>query len=142
MLDQNYPSDQFNIDPFSPQMAKNRDDDDDDYLFADVGEFTASYSSGSDDEIGPHEDKKYLVFRLFLSSLFKYCQKCGVMLSSFEESTSDSLLTVKLFCINGHESFWNSQPFINKIPAGNFLTSSAILFSGKTFSRINQLTFF
>ena len=140
MFDQSWPSDLSNTDPFSSPMASNSDDDD--YLFSDGTESSVSYSTESEVGIGPHEDQKYLVFRSCLSSLFKHCLSCGDMVSSFEESTSGSLLTVKLFCINGHKSFWNSQPFINKIPAGNLLTSSAILFSGNTFSRINQLASF
>ena len=52
------------------------------------------------------------------------------------------MISVKLICVNGHATIWNSQPLINKMPAGNLLTSAAILFSGNTFSRVSQLASF
>ena len=54
------------------------------------------------------------------------------------ESTIGSMLSIKLSCLNGHEIQWNSQPLINKTPAGNLLSAAAILFSGNTFSHINE----
>ena len=59
-----------------------------------------------------------------------------------EEATIGSLLSVKLFCINGHRNIWKSQPIINNTPAGNLLLSAATLFSGNTFSKISQFASF
>ena len=59
-----------------------------------------------------------------------------------EEATIGSLLSVKLFCINGHRNIWKSQPIINNTPAGNLLLSAATLFSGNTFSKIRQFVSF
>ena len=52
------------------------------------------------------------------------------------------MISVKLICVNGHATIWNSQPLINKMPAGNLLTSAAILFSGNTFSSVSQVASF
>ena len=58
-------------------------------------------------------------------------------------TTCGSMLSVKIRCINNHDDFcWTSQPMIKNMPAGNLLTSAAILFSGNTFSRIAQFASF
>ena len=42
-----------------------------------------------------------------------------------------SLLRITQHCNNcQHKRTWESQPYIGNIPAGNFLTSAAILFTG------------
>ena len=91
----------------------------------------------------PQDEQKFLVFNSRLLSLLTHCPSCaGNIVSNLTESTSGNMFSVKLFCINGHETLWNSQPLINKMPAGNLLTSAAILFSGNTFSRVSQLASF
>ena len=57
-------------------------------------------------------------------------------------STIGTLLTIKHLCLNGHDTRWNSQPFVNQTPAGNLLISAAILFSGNSFSKINEFSSF
>ena len=88
----------------------------------------------------PSDEPKYLVFRSCLKSLWHHCSSCGSIVTNTQETTSGSCVTVKLFCINGHKTQWNSQPLINNMPAGNLLTSAAILFSGNTFYRVSQVS--
>ena len=104
-----------------------------------------SSSLGSETDIQstqPHKEEKYIIFKSCLSPLLKHCLDCGGSVIDCEEATIGSLLSVKLFCINGHHNIWKSQPIINNTPAGNLLLSAATLFSGNTFSKISQFASF
>ena len=48
-------------------------------------------------------------------------------------------MIVTLFCTEGHESVWRSQPNMAGMAAGNIFFSAAILFTGNTFQRIQEL---
>ena len=50
------------------------------------------------------------------------------------------MLTVKLTCVQGHDSLWNSQPMIKQSPVGNLLIASSILFTGNTFGSIQSFS--
>ncbi|XP_046854019.1 uncharacterized protein LOC124447173 [Xenia sp. Carnegie-2017] len=65
----------------------------------------------------------------------------GVLIEC-EENTVGSLLSFKLFCINGHHTTWTSQPLIWNVPAGNLLLAASTLFSGNTYERISQFASF
>ena len=108
------------------------DDDDDD----DDDEYTPRHheSSSSDTETeteteSPVAETKFIVFESCLAELLKHCPCCGAVVTESSSSTSGSLLKVKLSCHNGHATQWNSQPLVNKTPAGNLLLASAILFT-------------
>jgi len=79
------------------------------------------------------------VFKLELVKFFKRCPECGAGIRKRHESTQGSLLLVTLKCINGHTYFWNSQPMIKGMAAGNLLMSSSILLSGATYTKIAKL---
>jgi len=68
----------------------------------------------------------------------KYCPNCGASVYERKDTTIGSMLSVRIYCLNGHEIPWNSQRVINKTPAGNLLLAAAILFTGNTFARINE----
>ena len=91
-------------------------------------------------------EKKYLIFESSLDLLiYKLsCSEpnCGSPVDWLEKKVCGSLLCVKASCINGHTILnWNSQPLVGmKMPVGNLLFSSAILFSGLTYSRIAELS--
>ena len=72
----------------------------------------------------------------------RHCLCCGGTVLDCQETNVGSQLSVKLFCINGHQSSWKSQPLIKNTPAGNLLSSAVILFSGNTFERISQFASF
>ena len=42
-------------------------------------------------------------------------------------------------CSEGHVLFWQSQPVVRHIPAGNLLLAAAILLSGHTFTNFANL---
>ena len=102
-----------------------------------------SNSSESETEdsksVNPQDDVKFLVFKQELAKLFKRCPECGAGIRKKYESTQGSQLLVTLKCINGHTYFWNSQPMIKGMAAGNLLMSSSILLSGATYTKIATL---
>ena len=112
---------------------------DDDCENIESSQASSSCRSMSGDTKSVLDEPKHLVFKSCLASLLKHCSCCGSVVTKSEESTRGSMLSIKLFCINGHESVWSSQPLFNNISAGNLLTSASILFSGNTFSKISQL---
>ena len=65
-----------------------------------------------------------------LLPLFSYCSQCKLPahITKFVSGTFVRIKQVCHFCET--ENTWNSQPFINNIPAGNILLSASILFSG------------
>ena len=87
-------------------------------------------------------DNKFIVFESCLDDLICRCKKCGKAIVENKKRFIGSALSLEITCINGHTTKWNSQPFINRMAAGNLLLCSAILFSGNTFSRISQFAQF
>ena len=76
--------------------------------------------------------------KCYLQILHRHSTDCGAVITERNESASGSMLSIKLLCIHGHETLWNSQPLINKTPAGNILIAASILFSDNTFAHINE----
>ena len=63
--------------------------------------------------------------------LFATCKLCSSVAVNVEKSICGSLLRIKQFCGSCKQTWcWDSQPFLGSIPAGNILTSAAILYSG------------
>ena len=83
-------------------------------------------------------ETEFIVFESCLAELLKHYPCCGAVVTESSSSTSGSLLKVKLSCHNGHVTQWNSQPLVNKTPAGNLLLASAILFTENTFTPVNN----
>ena len=89
------------------------------------------------------KEKTYLVFESSLLSLFSSCTKCGLSTTSASMSTKGSLWRVQVHCSHCDTRYtWNSQPYVNNIPAGNLLISSSILFSGSLPTRIIRFLHF
>lgn len=92
--------------------------------------------SYSGDTSPVHLMRKYIVFEDCLMSLFSKCCKCGAS-TEVTKSMIGSFLHVKQYCVTCAATFeWDSQPFIQNIPAGNILLSSSILFCGALPSQI------
>ena len=83
-------------------------------------------------------ETEFIVFESCLAERLKHCPCSSAVVTESSSSTSGSLLKVKLSCHNGHVTQWNSQPLVNKTPAGNLLLASAILFTGNTFTPVNN----
>lgn len=72
----------------------------------------------------------YLVFESALLLLFSSCIHCRSS-TSVKKVVTGSLLRIIQTCSHcSRRRTWESQPYIGKIPAGNILTSAAILYSG------------
>uniref|UniRef100_A0A1X7TAL7 Uncharacterized protein n=1 Tax=Amphimedon queenslandica TaxID=400682 RepID=A0A1X7TAL7_AMPQE len=75
--------------------------------------------------------KCYLVYESALLMLFSICSFCGHKTCCLEKLIVGSFECITQSCSDCHkERIWDSRPFIGSIPAGNVITSSAILFSG------------
>jgi len=145
LFEQFYPSDEESpIDPPLSPLVVNDDDDDDEEYKCEMTDNVGSSSDDTDYELDSegHPEQKFLVFETCLKLLLKFCSKCGGTIFESTETTSGSMFSVKMLCVNNHLTCWNSQPLIKSIAAGNLLSSAAILFSGNTFSHIVQFSFF
>ena len=83
-------------------------------------------------------EAKYLVFWSSLKELFRFCMKCGSTITEISFASTGSMLTVRTSCMNEHDSSWNSQPILSSTPVGNLLLCSSILFTGNTFTKIQN----
>ena len=80
------------------------------------------------------------MFEECLLNLFKKCQNCGSETTSTTSRTIGTFLSVVQHCLECSFTFkWDSQPMIQRIPAGNILLSAAILFSGSLLTKVMQL---
>lgn len=71
-----------------------------------------------------------MVFETALLSLFSSCMHCSHS-TKVTKVVTGSLLRITQICSNCDKyRTWESQPYIGNIPAGNILTSAAILYSG------------
>ena len=83
-------------------------------------------------------DRKFIVFESQLLSLFQWCHSCGLEVE-LKTSTVGTMLVVEGMCPDGHILHWQSQPTVNRTPAGNLLLAAAILLCGLTFTSIANL---
>lgn len=96
----------------------------------------------------PEKETTYLVFESALLLLFQVCSVCACARTSIKKYVSGSFLRIIQSCSRcGKVLVWESQPYIGNIPAGNLLTSAAILFAGafpakslRIFSTLNCAT--
>ena len=130
-VDENFSTDKWNISHDHPYSLKTISDP-----FVDL-QPSPQTTTLSETE-SPVAETKFIVFESCLAELLKHCPCCGAVVTESSSSTSGSLLKVKLSCHNGHVTQWNSQPLVNKTPAGNLLLASAILFKGNTFTPVNN----
>ena len=90
-------------------------------------------------------EPKYIAFLSQLLLLFHFCPSCKSDNPLVETKQVGTLLEVKTICGNtncsNRENVWFSQPNIpgSRIPAGNFLLSFSILFSGCSPSKVLNL---
>ena len=88
------------------------------------------------------------MFESALLLLFHVCSVCACTKTKIKKYLCGSLLRVIQSCSRcGKVRVWESQPYIGNVPAGNLLTSAAILFAGafptkslRIFSTLNCAT--
>ena len=87
----------------------------------------------------PRSQRKLLVFEDQLLSLFNECRVCN-QCCNVESTCIGTFVAIKQRCLHcDFQREWQSQPFINDIPAGNLLLSAAIYFNGASFTKINRV---
>lgn len=78
-----------------------------------------------------HEGRTFIVFESALMQLFRECTSCNRKCTNISKTVIGSFLRITQKCIRCNHTFiWNSQPFVGGTPAGNILTSAAILYTG------------
>ena len=103
-------------------------------LLSTQSDFSQSQKSDCTDS-----NMKYIVFESCLDKLIRFCPDCGAPVTETSKLVVGTQINIKISCHNGHTSIWHSQPMVHKMPAGNLLISAAILFSGNTFTHIENL---
>lgn len=139
---------------FGDSLSMVEDHQDQDYIPTDSS--NESSDEESDSEISmPLEDidmmyiepnnvsdqRKFLVFESALMNLFVKCQKpgCAAKVKDLKRTLSGSRLIVMTKCVAGCNYTWSSQPVLDRMGAGNLLLSAAILFSGSTYTRFQDI---
>ena len=90
-----------------------------------------STTSEDEEQILVEKQLTFLAFESALMLLFATCVACGSTFISIKQHVIGSFLSIKQACSQCNNTFvWESQPYIRNIPAGNLLTSAAILFTG------------
>jgi solute carrier family 8 (sodium/calcium exchanger) len=80
------------------------------------------------------------VFETALMLLFTTCVYCTAITKNVKKVVTGSSLQITQFCLKcKRKRIWKSQAFIGNIPAGNILTSAAILFSGSIPAKALQM---
>ena len=101
--------------------------------------FRSDEASYSDHPYTRKGQTLYLVFESALLLLFSSCFYCSCY-TSVKKVVLGSFLRIIQTCSHcSRRRTWESQPYIGKIPAGNILTSAAILYSGALPSKVLQM---
>ena len=91
---------------------------------------------GKKDPVAPQDEKKYIVFFSCLMELFAVCPNCTEPATAEVTKVIGTQIYVTQKCpACKFVRQWKSQPNIRRIPAGNLLLSSAILYSGSMISQ-------
>lgn len=108
-------------------------------------EESASGSDMSTDSPQPEvSDIKFITFKSCVLELcgMVCCPTCGQSMMVTDTNMQGSCMRISLLCPNSHDYVWRSQPLVNKMVLGNLLIAAAIMFSGNTFSRMQQFAHF
>ena len=88
------------------------------------------YREPEDADRGPVKDRKYIVFRSQLMTLFEHCVMCHTETPGTIRECGTAIYVTQTCMSCGHVRKWDSQPKIGSVAAGNLLLSAAILASG------------
>ncbi|XP_071986321.1 uncharacterized protein [Engystomops pustulosus] len=91
-------------------------------------------------------ERKFLVFESCLDDLFyklpcQFGDGCRAPIVELQKYIDGTFLSVNGLCDKGHRfHLWNSQPFTKNIAVGNLLCASAVLFSGSSFGKVQEMS--
>ena len=74
--------------------------------------------------------RKFIVFESCIRALLAVCYVCLLPCSVAVKYIRGTCVVMKATCKQGHERVWYSQPMTGKMPLGNLLVASGILYSG------------
>lgn len=109
---------------------------------SDADESDSDMSCHESDHLDPLKDPKFIVHKEQLMSLFEGCNEpgCGKPLTEAPKITYHGFaISVKSTCLDGHERVWDSQPFINRIPACNLLIPASVFIAGGSYSTMTEI---
>ena len=119
---------------FDDETPYDQEEEQDDNYF-----FTSSTNTDCEDlNVTENTERKYIILKYCIGTLLKYCPHCRAIITEQSVPASGSMLSIKLLCIHGHETLWNSHSLINNTSARNLLIASSIFFSSSTFAHINE----
>lgn len=84
------------------------------------------------------DERKWIVNESHLMKLFRTCHKCGVAIAEKKVIRLGSQIKVEWTCLNSHSERWTSCPDAQGMGQNNLLIPAAVLFTGTTFTEINQ----
>ncbi|XP_041943544.1 uncharacterized protein zgc:158320 isoform X2 [Alosa sapidissima] len=101
---------------------------------------TSSASSVTDEGTAQMcwQEKKVVVSESKVLELFRFCQTCATIIEKREVSYVGSQMRVKWECAEGHSGTWTSCPSERGMPQSNLLLAAAILFTGSTFTKLEE----
>ena len=84
----------------------------------------------------PCSNEKFIVFWTCLLPLLKTCKECASPATINKVVRKDTLVIVQLFCSNGHQYEWHSQPNLYDMASGNVILAASL--QANTFWRIKD----
>ncbi|KAK3729707.1 hypothetical protein QZH41_015433, partial [Actinostola sp. cb2023] len=82
------------------------------------------------DKLEGHNDERFIVFKNCLMKLFKTCPACCGEAEACVIEVQGTLVKIQQWCTDHHckhDLVWQSQTYVNNMPAGNPLMSSSIV---------------
>lgn len=79
-----------------------------------------------------YRDRSQQTFLIYETQLFTHCCHCHLPISGMRKIVIGTFIRIEQncpYCFYKH--IWDSQPFVSKIPLGNLMLSSSILFAGE-----------
>ncbi|XP_052106632.1 uncharacterized protein LOC127739086 [Mytilus californianus] len=128
------------------EMDDNEDDvdeydNDPDYIYNESEEEDGDDEYGSDDEKetsnyrleegkDPVDEKYYMVSETALFQLLSVCRECNLRCVPIIKFSRGTMISTSSVCALGHVYRWKSKNCHERLPSGNLLLASAIMFSG------------
>ena len=98
--------------------------------------------ASAQEDADPLSDPKFIVHKEQLLSLFEGCNEPGCGKPLAEPPTiiyRGFAISITSTCLDGHVKVWNSQPYINKIPACNVLLPAAVFITGGSYTTVMEI---
>ncbi|XP_052099541.1 uncharacterized protein LOC127734027 [Mytilus californianus] len=128
--------DEYDNDPDYIYNESEEEDGDDEYG-SDEDEETSNYRM--EEYNNPIEEKYYMVSETALFQLLSVCRECNSRCVPIIEFSRGTMISTSSVCAFGHVYKWKSQNCHERLPWGNLLLASAIMFSGNNTAKIVRL---